>query len=156
MLSNMTEGFLATAATRQTITATWESGWEGVAKNEWEGLFSWDIYLNRFLSTFAGLDLLGEGSETDHSRGVFGITYLLPLNIESRYWLDTDGGGRFIFAKEFTLTPRLALAGEAEYDTHETRWEGKVALSYMIAKNLSCTGQWHSDFGWGVGAIIRF
>ena len=156
ILSNMTEGFLKAANTRQTVMAEWESGWERVDKNEWEGLFIWNIYINRFLSTFAGLDMLGEGSETDHSRGVFGITYLLPLNIESRYWLDTDGGGRFNFAKEFTLTPRLALSGEAEYDTHVTKWEGRAALSYTISKNLSFTGQWHSDFGWGAGAEIRF
>jgi hypothetical protein len=156
ILSNMTEGFLKTANTRHTIAAEWESGWEGVAKNEWEGLFSWDIYIHRFLSTFAGVDVLGEGGATDHGRGVFGITYLLPLHIESRYWLDTDGGGRFTFAKEFTLTPRLVLRGEAEYDTHVTKWEGKAALAYTISRDLAFTGQWHSDFGWGGGAIIRF
>ncbi|MBU4260961.1 MAG: hypothetical protein KKC76_03640 [Proteobacteria bacterium] len=55
--------------------------------------------------------MLGAGSETEHSRGVFGITWLLPLNIESRYWLDTDGGGRFAFAKAFAQPPRLALLG---------------------------------------------
>jgi len=154
--SNMTEGFLKAADTRNTIGAEWESGWEGVEQNEWEGLFSWDRYINRFFTMFAGLDMLGEGSETDHTRGVAGITWLLPLNIESRYWLDTDGGGRFSFAKEFALTPRLALTGEAEYDTHDSKWEGKAGLAFMLSKSFSLIGQWHSDFGWGAGAIIRF
>jgi hypothetical protein len=154
--SNMTEGFLKAADTRNTIGAEWESGWEGVEQNEWEGLFSWDRYINRFFTMFAGLDMLGEGSEADHTRGVAGITWLLPLNIESRYWLDTDGGGRFSFAKEFALTPRLALTGEAEYDTHDSKWETRAGLTYTLSKSFSLIGQWHSDFGWGAGAIVRF
>jgi CopA family copper-resistance protein len=154
--SNMTEGFLKAANTRNSISAEWNSGWQRVDQNEWEGLLSWDRYINRFFTMFAGLDMLGEGSETEHTRGVFGITWLLPLNIESRYWLDTDGGGRFKFKKEFTLTPRLALIGEAEYDTHVSKWEGKAGLTYTLSKSFSLIGQWHSDFGWGAGAIIRF
>jgi FtsP/CotA-like multicopper oxidase with cupredoxin domain len=156
VLSNMTEGFLKAADTRHTISAEWNSGWQRVDQNEWEGLLSWDRYINHFLTMFAGLDLLGEGSETEHTRGVFGITWLLPLNIESRYWLDTDGGGRFSFEKAFALTPRLALIGEAEYDTHLSKWEGKSGLTYTLSKSFSLIGQWHSDFGWGAGAIIRF
>jgi hypothetical protein len=156
VLSNMTEGFLKTANTRHTLLAEWESGWEGVARNEWEWLFAWDLYLNRFFTTFIGLDLLGEGSETEESRGVFGLTWLLPLNIESRYWLDTDGGGRFSFGKLLPLTPRLALGGEAEYDTHTSDWEGQSALTYTLSKGVSLVGRWHSEYGWGVGATLRF
>ena len=154
--SNMTEGFLKAADTRNTIAAEWQSGWQRVEQNEWEGLFSWDRYINSFFTVFAGLDILGQGSETDHSRGVFGLTWVLPLIIESRYWLDTDGGGRFTFAKAFALTPRLALLGEAEYDTHDSKWESKAGLTYTLSKSFSLSGQWHSDFGWGAGAIIRF
>jgi hypothetical protein len=80
----------------------------------------------------------------------------LPLNIQSSYWLDTDGGGRFMFKKEFTLTPRLALFGDAEYDTHDSEWEAKAGLDYTLSKSISLTGRWHSDFGWGLGAVIRF
>jgi hypothetical protein len=156
VLSNMTEGFITAANTRHTLTAMWEYGWQEVDENEWEGLVTWDYYINRFFTVFAGLDVLGEGSETEDKRGVLGITYLLPLNIESSYWVDTDGGGRFMFEKEFTLTPRLALVGEAEYDTHDSEWEGKAGLTYTLSKSISLTGQYHSDFGWGLGAIIRF
>ncbi|MBU4295909.1 MAG: multicopper oxidase domain-containing protein [Proteobacteria bacterium] len=154
--SNMTEGFIQAADTRNTIAAEWQSGWEQVDKNEWEGLFYWDRYINRFFTLFAGLDMLGAGSVTEHSRGVLGITWLLPLNIESRFWLDTDRGGRFAFAKAFTLTPRLALLGETEYDTHDSKWESKAGLTYTLSKSFSLIGQWQSDFGWGGGIIIRF
>jgi FtsP/CotA-like multicopper oxidase with cupredoxin domain len=155
-LSNMTEGYLKIANTRNTLMAEWESGWERVDKNEWEGLFIWEIYLNRFFTTFIGLDLLGEGSETEETRGVIGFTYLLPFNLESRYWLDTDGGGRLMLEKIFPLTPWLALSGEVEYDTNDSDWEGGAALTYTLTKGASLTGQWHSDFGWGAGAIFRF
>ena len=156
VLSNMTEGFFRAANTRHTLTGMWEYGWQEVEENEWEGLITWDYYINRFFTVFTGIDFLGEGSETDDTRGVLGITYLLPLNIQSFYWLDTDGGGRFMFKKEFTLTPRLAFFGDAEYDTHDSEWEAKAGLDYTLSKSISLTGQWHSDFGWGLGAVIRF
>ena len=156
VLSNMTEGFVKAANTRHTLTAMWEYGWQEVDEDEWEGLLTWDYYINRLFTIFTGLDVLGEGNDTEDTRGVLGITYLLPLNIESSYWLDSDGGGRFIFEKEFTLTPRLSLTGEAEYDTNDSEWEGKAGLDYTLSKAISITGQWHSDFGWGLGAMIRF
>jgi CopA family copper-resistance protein len=154
--SNMTEGFLTLADTRNSLIAEWEVGWQGVDATEWEGIVTWDRYVNRFFTVFVGVDILGEDSDIDHTRGILGFTYLLPLNIESRYWLDTDGGARLDFDKEFMLTPRLALIGEAEYDTHETSWEGKVGLTYTLTKNISLIGQWHSEYEWGAGAIIRF
>lgn len=68
VLSNMTEGFITAANTRHTLTAMWEYGWQDVAENEWEGLFTWDYYINRFFTVFTGLDVLGEGSETEDTR----------------------------------------------------------------------------------------
>jgi hypothetical protein len=62
---------------------------------------------------------------------VFGIRYLLPLNLESRTWIDSDGGARIHLEKTFELTPRLALRGETQYDTRH-RWEGGSALTYLI------------------------
>jgi len=155
VLSNMTEGFLMLSNTRNILTAEWEVGWQEVDDTEWEGIFTYDRYINRFFTIFAGADLLGEGDEHDDTRGVFGFRYLLPLNLESRAWIDTDGGGRFNLGKSFELTPRLALLGEAEYDTHD-KWEGSAGLSYMVHKYFSLVGQWHSEYGFGGGLQIRF
>ena len=80
---------------------------------------------------------------------------MLPLNIESRSWIDTDGGARFMMEKSLELTPRLSLSGEAEYDTHD-EWEGSVYLSYILAKNISLIGKWHSEYSWGGGINIYF
>ncbi|MFC1523260.1 multicopper oxidase domain-containing protein [Thermodesulfobacteriota bacterium] len=156
VLTNMTEGLLSISNTRNTFRADWEVGWQDVDETEWEGLIIWDRYFNRFFTVFAGIDLLGAGSETEESRGVLGLHYLLPLNIESRFWVDTDGGTRTSFDKEFMLTPRLAFMVEGEYDTHESEWESKFALHYTVSKSFTLSGQYHSDFEWGGGLIIRF
>lgn len=156
ILSNMTQGFLRASNTRNILTAAWEMGWQGVNATQWEGLVTWDRYINRFFNIFAGADFLGETDEIDKTRGVIGLHYLLPLNVESRVWVDTDGGMRFMFDKEFELTPRFMLLGEGEYDTHETQWEGSLGLTYLVHKNFSLTALWHSDYDWGVGIQVRF
>jgi hypothetical protein len=155
VLSNMTEGSLTLADTRNVFEAQWEAGWQNVDETDWEGLLTYDRYLNRFSSIFAGADFMGEGDTTEESRGVLGFRYLLPLNFESMIWVDTDGGARMKIDKEFTLTPRLSLIGEVQYDTHDS-WEGKTGLSYMLSKSVSLLGQWHSEFGWGGGLVVRF
>jgi hypothetical protein len=52
-------------------------------------------------------------------------------------------------------TPRLSLSGEAEYDIHE-QWEGGVKLAYILAKDFSMIGKWHSEYSWDGGLTIRF
>jgi len=98
---------------------------------------------------------MGEDDEFNKTRGVAGIHYLLPFNIESRFWFDTDLGARILFEKSLELTPRLSMSGEAEYDTHE-KWEGGVNLSYILTKSFSLTGKWHSEYSWGGGFNVRF
>ena len=141
--------------TRNILAAKWEVGWQEVDDTDWETILTWDRYFNRFFTLFAGVDVLGEGDETDETRGVLGFHYLLPLNFESRTWVDTEGGVRVNLEKEFQLTPRLALIGEVEYDSHDL-WEGKVGLNYTLSKNVSIVGQWHADFSWGGGIQVRF
>ena len=155
ILSNMTEGYLRLANTRNILTAEWEWGWQGVDENEWETLITWDRYINGFFSLFAGAYLQGVSRDLDENRAVLGFRYLLPLNLESRVWIDSDGGARFNLGKSFELTPRLTLRGEAQYDTHN-QWEGSAGLTYMVHKNISLVGQWHSDFGFGGGLQIQF
>ncbi len=154
-LSNMTEGFLMLSNTRNLLTAGWKVGWPHRKETDWEGLFTWDRYLNRFLTVFVGADLLGTGHESTDTRAVLGLRYLLPLNLESRAWLDSEGGVRINLGKSFRLTPRLNLFGEAQYDTHDL-WEGRVSLSYLLNRDISLVAQWHSDYGFGGGLRFRF
>jgi CopA family copper-resistance protein len=155
VLTNMTEGFLMFSNIRNILAAEWEVGWHEVEETEWESILTYGRYVNRFFTMFAGVNLTGEEDELDETRGIVGIHYLLPLNIESRGWIDTDGEARFMLEKSLELTPRLSLAGEAEYDTHE-EWEGSVNLSYIVSKNVSLEGKWHSEYSWGGGIKILF
>lgn len=154
-LSNMTEGFLKLSSTRHIFTADWEVGWQDVEETDWESVVTWDYYLDRFKSVFIGAHNMGYNSEQEKTRGIFGLRYLLPLNIQSRTWIDTDLGLRITLDKEFMLTPHLALFGEAQYDTHDL-WEGEAGLSYMVNGNVSLIAKWHSEYGWGGGLRVSF
>ena len=154
-MSNMTQGFAILSNTRNIVTFEWEAGWQKVDGQEWETIFTWDRYINRFFTVFAGADLLWENDKIDRAVGVFGCRYLFPLHIESRVWVDTEGGARINLRKNLQFTPRFALFGEAEYDTHKL-WELRAGATYLIAKKASLLAQWHSDFGWGGGLRMRF
>lgn len=155
VLSQMTEGNLTLTNTFNTLTADWEVGWGKEGETEWEGEVLYRRYINRFLSLLAGANLSGYNDTLDKTRGVAGAEYLLPMNLTTRLWLDSDGGGRVLFDKELELTPRLSAFGEAEYDSRE-KWSGQTGLSYLVTKALSAKVQWHSDHGWGGGVQMRF
>jgi FtsP/CotA-like multicopper oxidase with cupredoxin domain len=113
-LSNMTQGFLTLSNTRNIFTAEWEVGWQKVDDTESEAILTWDRYFNRFFTAFIGADLLGEGDDLDEARAVAGIRYLLPLNIESRLWVDSDGGARIsvqVYPTCLTKTFHLSASG---------------------------------------------
>lgn len=161
VLSNMTQGYIQLSNTANIFNLEWEAGWHDVPDTEVENTFLYERYFNRFFRLLAGADLNGKiktdpfGYTSDSNRGVFGLMYRLPLNFDSMVWVDTDGGARFRIAKDIPLTPRLILGGEVRYDTHEL-WEERVHLDYMLSKNASILGQWHSTYGWGVGLRVRF
>jgi FtsP/CotA-like multicopper oxidase with cupredoxin domain len=156
LLSHMTEGSLQASNTRHIISVQWEAGWQDVEANEWEGTLRWDYYLNRFTTLFIGQHLEGdEEDEFEEFRGIAGLTYLLPLYIESTLWIDSEGEARIKLEKNFTLTPRLSLYGELEYDTQKD-WQSSSGLRYMINKDLSLIGSYHSEFGFGAGIQLRF
>ncbi len=161
LLNNMTQGYIQLSNDLNIFNLEWEAGWQNVSDTEWETTFLYERYFNRFFRIFGGINSKG-GLTTDplkinaeHHRGIFGIMYKLPLNIDLHAWADTDGGGRVALAKDISLTPRLMLGGEVRYDTH-AYWEERVHLDYLISKNASLLGQWHSDYGWGVGLRVRF
>jgi hypothetical protein len=155
LLSQMAQGALVYANTRHIFSAEWQAGWQRVDDLEWEVTPAYDYYLNRFASVFAGIDLEGAGDRFEKHEGIFGLRYLLPLNIASRVWVDTDGEFQFAVGKHLELTPRLAVFSEAEYDTGE-QWEIRGGASCLLTKHFSLIGQWHSRFGWGGGLSWQF
>jgi len=53
------------------------------------------------------------------------------------------------------LTPRIKPFAEFEFDT-AAKWENRAGVSYILSRDTSLIGQWHSEFGWGAGLEIRF
>ena len=137
--ANMTEGSLTAANIRNMINLSWEVGWHEVEETEWEGLLKYSRYINRFFSLFAGVDLLGEEDELDETRGVAGIHYLLPLNIESEAWIDTDGGARVMLENRITsynvcytkllrLFPKISYIAKITIPILLIKWEFKLSI----------------------------
>ena len=155
LLNNMSEGVARLVSTRHVFSLEWEAGWQKVENTEWELIPAWDYHFNRFTSVFIGGDLLGEKQTLDKARGVLGLRYLLPYNVSTRLWVDSDLGGRLELGKVWDLTPRLALYGNWKYDTHDF-WEAEAGLSYMLTSHLSLVAQWNSDYGWGAGLGFSF
>ena len=60
-----------------------------------------------------------------------------------------------VLTGQVSIGPRRWAIGEARYDTHEY-WEGEVALTYLLQKNFSLIGKYHTDYGFGGGLQIRF
>ncbi len=161
VLTNMTQGYVELSNTQNIFNLEWEAGWNNLPDSEVETTFLYERYFNRFFRLFGGVDTNGVIKDRSlrydggDNRGVFGLMYKLPLNIDMMAWVDTDGGARVRVSKDIPLTPRLILGGEVRYDTHDY-WEERVHLTYMLNKNASIFGQWHSDYGWGVGMRMRF
>jgi len=146
-LSQMTDGSVVFSNTRNILSGAWEYGWE---EEEYEIVLTYDYYFNRFFTAFGGMDIIDEDS-----RGILGIRYLLPLNVESALWVDSEGELRIILEKDLQLTDRLSAFGDVEYDT-ESEWEWVLGLEWTLNKQFSLVGKYHSEFGLGGGVSIRF
>lgn len=148
--SHMTDGVAVFSNSKNILSADWEAGWQKVEKTEIDLELTYDRYFNRFLTAFVG------GNFTDdYERGIFGIRYLLPFNFESAYRVDTEGEIRVSIGQSLQLTSRLGIFGDFEYDT-ESKKEWVAGANYILSKNFSLVGQYHSDFGAGAGIQFRF
>ena len=142
VLSNMTQGYVELSNTRNIFNLEWEAGWNNVPDTEVETTFLYERYFNRFFRLFAGVNTQGiikDGSldyDGESNRGVFGLMYKLPLNIDMRRLGRYRRRRARARGKDIPLTPRLMLGGEVRYDTHDY-WEERVHLDYMLNKNAS-------------------
>lgn len=149
LMSNMSEGFVTIADTKNTINATWEVGWEN---RQYEVVLTYSRYVNDFISVFGGADLTNENQD---DRGVFGVESTLPFLVDGTAWVDTNGDFRFILDKDMQITERGTAFGEMQYDT-KSKWEWKAGGTFMIGKNVSLIGQYYTEFGGGGGLLIKF
>ena len=151
ILSNMAEADLTLTNTRHTLAAHWQAPYNSDGEDSYEATLTLDYHINRFASLFIGAD----SSEEQSTRAVGGIRYLLPMNIESSVWIDSDAEVRLTTEYELQLTDRLAAYVEAEYDT-DAEWESTVGATYTIDRNISISVQHHSEYGTGAGLKFEF
>jgi FtsP/CotA-like multicopper oxidase with cupredoxin domain len=149
-LSQMTDGTAILSNSKNMLQASWQVGWQNVDSTEYEVNITYERYFNRFFTAFAGV-----GLENEFERGIFGIRYLLPLNFESEWRIDTTGEFRISLGNNIQLTNNLNAFAEFEYDT-EANTEWAAGLKYTLAKNIGLVTQYHSDFGIGAGARLSF
>jgi CopA family copper-resistance protein len=151
-MSHMTEGGLILSNTRSILASTWEIGWGQIDDTDYEVNLSYDYSFNRFASIFMGSQLT---NEVLGNRGIFGVRYVLPMLVDAFAWVDSEGEFRFGATKSYPITQRLHAFGEVEFDTMSD-WEWSTGLEYILDKNVSLIGSYHSEFGAGGGLAIRF
>ena len=152
VLSNMTSGVAQISNTRNIIGLDWEVAYDD-AQYDTTGAYSY--YVNRYLSPFLGVNAYREEDSGEAVRGVFGFSWLLPLNISSSVWVGTDASFRWTAGKELYLTRRLVAVANVEYDT-VTGWEWEAGAEYILTRHFSIVGQYNSEYGAGGGFLARF
>ncbi len=149
-LSQMNDGLLVLRDSKNFLRAQWQVGWQNVDDPEYDVEVTYERYVNRFFSGFAGMNFVDKKSD-----GVFGVRYLLPFNFNSEWRVDTSGELRLKLAKNIQLTNRLNTFSEFEYDTG-SKEEWLVGLDYSISRYFYVLTQYHSDFGLGVGIKVSY
>ncbi|MFN0125998.1 MAG: multicopper oxidase family protein [Verrucomicrobiales bacterium] len=153
LLSNFTEGLLTVRHGHHDFFADWEIGWENVPDTEYEIDVLYQRYFSPNFQAFAGARLTNE--DQAHDRAVAGFNYRLPMRIQSTVSLDSEGDVRLALSHQLPLTDRLSAIGRVEYDTG-SEWEWSAGAAVILNKAFSLTAQYHSEFGFGAGVIIRF
>ena len=129
--SHMADGMVVMSNSRNIFSTTWEMGWQKVDDTDYEVELTYDRYFNRFFNVFSGVDLTN-----NYERGIFGIRYLLPFNIESTLRVDSERELRIELDQELRLTSRFGIFGGVEYDT-ESKEEWLLGGKYVFSKNMS-------------------
>ncbi len=151
--SHMSEGQLTLMNARNDFLINWELGWGRVDDFEYEVDTLYQRYFNPNLQAFVGARLTNDPDA--ENRAIVGFNYRLPLLVWANVSLDSEGDARGTLAKRFQVTSHLGVFGEVQYDTG-TEWEWTAGADYTLIKNLSLTTQYHSDYGFGAGVLIRF
>ncbi|MDR6563729.1 MULTISPECIES: multicopper oxidase domain-containing protein [unclassified Arcicella] len=153
----------------------WLSGNVSNNKNalEFEGRVSWDgnfetethllryIDKRQFLAFYIGYDTranktlpLYNESNTKDNRNVFdaGVYYLLPMLVRSEWRIDHTGKVRLQLERR-----DLPLSNNFFFDWRvNTDKEYTVGFRYMVAKPISISTNYDSDYKWGVGLTWHY
>lgn len=153
----------------------WLSGNVSNNKNalEFEGRVSWDgnfetethflryIDKRQFLALYIGFDSranktlpLYNESNTKDNRNVFdaGVYYLLPMLVRSEWRIDHTGRVRLQLERR-----DLPLSNNFFFDWRvNTDREYTIGFRYMVAKSISISTNYDSDYKWGAGLTWHY
>ena len=151
--SHMSDGLITLMHPKNDLLLSWEVGWEGVDDTEYEVDALYQRYFNPNFQALAGARLTNDADA--ENRAVAGINYRLPLMLWAAASIDSEGDARLTLSKRLQLTPRLGLFGRVEYDTN-TQYEWTTGADFTLTRRTSLITQYHSQFGFGAGVLIRF
>ena len=151
--SHLSEGLLTWMNPSNDLQLSWEVGWEGVDKPEYEVDALYQRYFNANLQAFAGMRFTNQ--QGADNRALAGFNHRLPLSVWLNASIDSEGDGRFTLSKSFRLTSRLSVWGEVFYDTG-SEWEWTAGADWTLNRHASLIAQFHSDYGLGAGVLLRF
>jgi len=150
-LHSMTMGRAMAMTGKEDFYAVWDYGFH--EHEEYEIDLGWEHYFDPNLTAGLGYRVTNEHGAED--RAFAGLSYRLPYMVQSRIELDSEGELRASLGKEITLTPRLSIGGDIQYDTG-SGWEWEAGAAYRLNKRLSLVGLYHSEHGPGFGVSFAF
>jgi len=149
-LHSMTMGRAMAMTGKEDFYAAWDYGFH--EHEEYEIDLGWEHYFGPNLTAGIGYRITNEDGAED--RPFAGVSYRLPYMVRSRIEANSSGL-RASLGKEITLTPRLSIGGDVQYDT-DSEWEWEAGASYTLTKRLSLVGLYHSNHGAGFGFGFSF
>ena len=139
LLSNITNGTAILENTRNIFQFEWE--WDWFDTHEYDLSFTYNRYFNRQFQALFGLNSTNEQDKAI-VEGILGFRYLLPFNLDSSYWISTDGRFRLNVGRSIPITQRFYVFGEYPYDTkfkHEGWSAGGLSSTNMFLCWFSTT-----------------
>ena len=176
LLSNRTDLSLTASNTRNQIILEGTFGWVNnqYQKNRnFEVDASYEYFLGDYFRIYGGLnaeedEVENDLKDVDYSARV-GIRYLLPYFVDLDVSLDNKLRPQIGLDYEILLFPRLALEAAWEWQLDfgaierlpgGKKWEQEhqvnIGLEYILSNNLSLTGSYSNQYGYGGGFRMRF
>jgi len=143
--SNQHEGRLWMVNNRYSFEVEWEGDYDKNYEIEARG----EYFINRFTEAFVGVEH-EKSLGPEETVGYVGISYVLPMLIESEVRLDTNGHAQFGIGSSIQLLERTKFNWDWNTDN-----EYSLQLDYELSKRLSIIAKHHDDYDFGVGLKLK-
>ncbi len=147
MLTNMTMGMFKLSQARHSIALEYDYDYNKLYDIE----LTYDRSITRFLDVYAGGEFERKYDDKKaENTAIVGIKYILPLLIESKMRMNSQGKMRLELGTDIQLTERTQF--DWSYNTDK---EYRFNLTYAINKAILLGATYDSDCHWGLGLSIK-